>query len=707
MRLLLALLLSASCALPAAAALDARAATPPAPQRRPKDVTVHGDARTDDYFWMREKADPAVLAHLKAENAYSDAVLAPTKDLQERLYREMRGRIKEDDVTAPVAKDGWLYYERTEKDKQYPILCRKKGSLDAPEQVMLDLNALAAKEKYLALGDSAVSDDARLLAYSLDRDGHRDYRVYVKDLATGRDLKADVGDASGFVWAADNDTLFYVVEERPSKRSYQLWRYRLSTGRKALVYEEKDALFDVAVGRTLDGRYLTAETASKKTSEVRVLAADRPEGDWRLLYPRETDVRYDVEHRGGLFYIRTNKGAENYRVVTAPVDAPEPARWKDLLAPRPAVKVMSFEPFALHGVAYERENGLPQLRVIDLETGRQTLIPMPEPSYDASPERNPEPKTTTYRFSYESLVTPRSVYAYDMASGTLALLKRTEVLGGFDRSQYRAERLFATAKDGARVPISLVRRADLPPGPRPLLLTGYGSYGASYDVYFSRSRLSLLDRGVVFAIAHIRGGGEFGEPWREAGRMARKMTTFTDFVACGEHLVKTGRTSPALLAAEGGSAGGLLMGAALNLAPSLWRAVVLGVPFVDVLNTMLDASLPLTTSEYIEWGNPEVKDEYAWMRAYSPYDNLAARAYPSTLVNVSLNDSQVPYWEGAKYAAKLRALRTDGNVSLLHAILDAGHSGASGRFDALRDQARDFAFILTELGVEPAPPARR
>ncbi|MBI5631253.1 MAG: S9 family peptidase [Elusimicrobia bacterium] len=700
MNILLTPVLAVLLALPSQAALDPSAAALPSAARRPKDVSVHGDKREDDFFWLREKDNPEVLSYLKAEQAYGSAVLAPTRKLQETLYREMLSRIKETDSTAPAPKSGYLYYKRTEKGKQYPIYCRKAGSLEAPEEVLLDLNRLAEGGKYLALGGYDVSLDGRLLAYSLDRNGHRDYVMYIKDLSSGKQLQADIGAASSFAWAQDNDALFYTVEEQPSKRAFQLWRYRLSTGAKALLYEEKDELFSLEVDRTRDERYLLLDIESKTSTEVRFLRSDRPEEPWKVIEPRRPLHEYHADHRGGLFYIVTNKDAKNFKIVTAPVEDPGRERWKEFLPHRPDIKVEGIDLFALHAVVSERQSGLPQLRVIDLESGRQSLIPMPEPVYEAAPERNLEFASTVFRFQYESPVTPPSVYAYDMAAGTRVVLKETEV-PGYDRKKYKAERVFAEAPDGVKIPLSVVYRADAArKAPRPLWLYGYGSYGVSLPAKFSSNRVSLLNRGMVFAVAHVRGGGELGEPWRQAGRMARKMTTFTDFIACAEHLIKAGYADPRRLATSGGSAGGLLMGAVLNLRPDLFRAAILDVPFVDVLNTMLDASLPLTTEEYIEWGNPNVKEEYGWMRQYSPYDNLARKSYPAMLVNVSLNDSQVPYWEGAKYAAKLRGLKTDSHPLILYPNLDAGHAGASGRYDFLREIARDYGFVLAELGLD-------
>ncbi len=700
--LLLTLLFLMSTRLPAQ--LAPGTATPPLAPRHPKDVSVHGDTRIDDYFWLREKDNPAVLAHLRAENAYTEAVTAPAQPLRETLYGEMVARIKETDTVPPARKGAWWYYSRTEKGKQYPIYCRKKGA-EGTEEIILDVNALAQGQKFMALGRRVVSDDGNLLAYSVDTTGHRDYQLRVKDLRTGRDVPQQIGQASSFEWAADNDTIFYAQEDPVSKRRFHLGRWTLSTGQQAWLFEEKDELYDIELSRSLDGAYVFCTSESKLTSEVRALRAAAPRDDFRVLVPRVDNHKYTADHHGGRFYFVTNKNAKNYRIVTAPVATPDEAHWTEFLPHNPAVRIGTIELFREHLVVVEREDGLPQLRVIDLKTRAAHRIAFPEPVFMAGLGTHLEADTDTVRITYESMVTPPSIYDYHMTTRTRTLLKQTEVLGGYDPARYKSERVWASAGDGTRIPISLVYRADLRAGgPQPLLLYGYGSYGISLPDNFAAPRLSLLDRGVIYAIAHIRGGGELGEPWREAGRMERKMTTFTDFIACAEHLIASGYTARDQLAAMGGSAGGLLLGAVLNLRPDLFRAAVVKVPFVDVLNTMLDASLPLTTSEYIEWGNPNLAEQYRWMRAYSPYDNLKRQAYPAMLVTTALNDSQVPYWEAAKYVARLRTLKTDTNPLLLKVSLDpAGHGGASGRYDALRETAFDYAFVLSLFNREKSP----
>lgn len=696
------LMLTASAVLAAPAttpAFDLTSAQPPVAAQHPKDVTVHGDARIDDYFWLREKENPAVLDYLKAENTYTAAVLAPTKALQESLYTEMVGRIKETDLSPPYRKDGYWYYTRTEQGKQYPIYCRKPGTLDAAEEVILDVNLLAVGEKFMAVAETSVSDDGRFLAYGVDRNGHRDYVLQVKNLTNGELLPQSVGTVSSLEWLADNDTLVFTKEDPVSKRSYLLQRLTLSKGVIETLYEEKDEQYDIYVSRSADGRYVFCTSGSKETTEVRYAPAAQPAA-FQVLLPRVDDHEYHVEHRDGLFYIITNQGAKNFRIVTAPVATPDAAHWTEFVPHNPAVKIDDLTMFAGHVVIEEREGGLPYLRIIDFKTKASHRIEATEPAFTMGTEVNADYDTTTLRYRYQSMVTPGSVYAYDMATRQRTLLKQTEIPGGYDASRYVSERLFATAADGTRIAIALVYRKDLrAKGPQPLLLYGYGSYGYSLPDSFSSTRLSLLDRGVIYAQAHIRGGGEMGEEWHDQGKMKDKMNTFTDFIACAEYLINGGYTASDRLVTHGGSAGGLLMGAVVNLRPDLWRAAIYDVPFVDVINTMLDASLPLTTSEYLEWGNPEVKEEYNWIRPYSPYDNLKKAAYPHILVDVSLNDSQVPYWEGAKLVAKLRTLKTDKHALLLRTNLDAGHGGASGRYDSLREVAITYGFALGALGI--------
>jgi len=677
----------------------ATAVAPPIAPKIPKVDITHGERREDDYFWLREKDNPEVLAYLRAENAYTDSVMKPTEAFQVALYDEMLARIKEDDQSVPYRRGAYFYSSRTETGKQYPILGRRAGNLEAPDEVTLDLNVLAEGHPYLGLGAVAVSDDGHRLAYTTDLTGFRQYTLFVKDLENGVLDPDRIEKVVSVAWAADGETLFYVTED-PAKRPYRLYRHRLGAAVDDLVYEERDALFNLHVERSRSLAYVFASSASFTTTEVRYLPAREPTAPWRVLLPREQDHEYHVDHGGDLFYIRTNGGGRrNFRLVTAPVDDPRPGRFLELIPHRDDVMLEDVEVFASHHVVHERRDGLTRLRVTALADGAAHDIQFPEPAYDVASEANVEFSTTTYRFRYQSLVTPPSVFDYDVASRARTLLKQTVVLGGYDPSRYRTERLHATAPDGTRVPISLVCRADTPgDGTSPLLLTGYGAYGIPYPVLFSSSRLSLLDRGVAVAIAHVRGGGELGKRWHDEGRMLAKRNTFTDFIAVAECLVARGDTAPDRLVIEGGSAGGLLIGAVLNARSDLCRAAVLRVPFVDVINTMLDESLPLTVGEFEEWGNPKLPAHYAYMKTYCPYTNLAARPYPAMLLRTSLNDSQVMYWEPAKYVARLRTLKTDDTPLLLRINLEAGHGGASGRYDHLHEIAFDYAFTLVQVG---------
>ena len=677
-------------------------AQPPTAKKVPKVETVHGQRWADDYFWLREKANPEVAAYLEAENAYTDAVMKPTESLQASLYKEMLGHIKETDLSVPYREGGYFYYSRTEEGKQYPIYCRKKGNLDAAEEVTVDLNELARGQKFMALGAYTVSDDGNLLAYTTDNTGFREYTLHVKDLRTG-ELRPETAEKTGtVVWANDGRTLFYTTDD-PAKRPYRLYRLRLGSAMPGdLVYEEKDELFRIGAGRSRSKGYIFLGSASLTTTEVRYIPADQPDAEWKMVAPRRHEHEYDVDHHGDRFYIRTNDQGRNFRLVSAPVSDPRPENWKEVVPHRKDVMLEGVELFKDHYILLEREKGLPGFRVTDFRTGASHKVEFPEPAYSAAPGANPEFDTAVFRYTYQSLVTPNSVFDYDTDKRTATLLKEQPVLGGFDRANYSSERLFATAKDGVKVPISLVYRKGLKrDGSSPMLLTGYGSYGYPYPVMFSSNRLALLDRGVAFAIAHIRGGGEMGKAWHDQGRMMNKKNTFTDFIAAAEFLIGEKYTAADRLAIEGGSAGGLLMGAVTNMRPDLFKVVVSRVPFVDVINTMLDASLPLTAGEWEEWGDPRKKPDFDYMVAYSPYDNVAAKAYPALLVKTSFNDSQVMYWEPAKYVARLRTVKTDHNPLLFKTNMAAGHGGASGRYDYLHEVAFDYAFVLTQLGLGP------
>jgi oligopeptidase B len=674
---------------------------PPPTEKKPKITEINGDRLVDNYFWLREKTNPAVIAHLEAENAYAAAVMKPTEGLQDKLYNEILSHIKQTDMNVPYRWGNYFYYTRTEEGKQYPIYCRTEATnAKAKDETLLDLNEMAKGQKFMAVGSFAPSDDHTLLAYSTDNTGYRQYTLQFKNLSTGELLPEKIERVDDVAWATDNKTIFYVTEDAVTKRNDKLFRHVLGTDKYDLIYEEKDELYDIGVSRSLDKAVILLGAFSKTSTEFRYLPAGNPNAQWKTIIPRQPDHEYDVEHRGDLFYIRTNKGAKNFRVVTAPVSDPAEKNWKEFVAHRPAIKVDGVDLFRDHAVLSEWENGLQQIEIIDFKTNQRHRIQFPEPVYAAGVGTNREFDSTVLRYNYQSLVTPSSVFGYDLNTRQATLLKQTEIPGGFDKANYKSERVFATASDGTKIPMSVVyKRGVKLDGSAPMLLYAYGSYGIPISPTFSAGRLALLDRGVIYVIAHIRGGGELGEPWREAGRMMKKMNTFTDFIACAEHLVKQKYTSSDRLVIQGGSAGGLLMGAVTNMRPDLFKAVVAQVPFVDVLNTMLDASLPLTTSEYIEWGNPNEKAAYDYMKKYSPYDNVHPANYPAMLVKVSLNDSQVPYWEGAKFVAKIRELKTDHNPLLLKTNMGAGHGGASGRYDAIHETAFDYAFMLWQMGL--------
>ncbi|MGZ5431533.1 MAG: S9 family peptidase [Thermoanaerobaculia bacterium] len=671
---------------------------PPTAKRVRTTSTLHGDTRVDDYAWLRDKSSAETLAYLDAENAYADAMMRPAEALHQQLYQEMLGRIRQTDINVPFRKNGWFYYSRTEEGKQYPIYARRNESVD--EEILLDVNLLAEGKEFMAVGEVQVSDDSHLLAYTTDDNGYREFKLHVKDLRTGRTTENLAERVETVEWASDNATLFYSVEN-DAKRPCLVYRHRFGTAEHELVFEETDELYDVFVERSRSGEWLFVVSDSKTTSEVRLIPAARPESAPALMIPRRDDHKYYADHRGDRFYILTNDAGINFRVVTAPVS--DPGRedgWEELVPYREPVRIESIDLFANHMVVRLREGGLSQLEIYDLRDGSSHRVSFPEVAYAVGPNANAEFEASVYRYTYQSFITPPSVYDYDLDTREQVLLKRTEVLGGFDPAKYVVERFFVEAADGARIPVSLVHRRDLDPrGNHPLLLYAYGSYGASMSPTFSHGRFSLVDRGVVYALANVRGGGEMGKEWHEQGRMIAKKNTFTDFIAVAEHLVDAGYTSREKLVIQGGSAGGLLVGAVVNMRPELFRAAVALVPFVDVMNTMLDPTLPLTTQEYIEWGNPNEPDAYFTMKSYDPYSNIERKAYPAMLVRASLNDSQVGYWEAAKWVAKLRAHKTDDNVLLLRVNMGAGHGGASGRYDKLREDAHDYAWVLKELGI--------
>jgi oligopeptidase B len=664
-------------------------------------VVLHGETLEDPYFWLREKENPSVRAYLLAENEYADAATSHLRRLSESLYDEMLARIQEDDTSASYRFRGYEHWVRTAKGQQYPIHHRRRleGGTPGPVETTLDVNELAEGRSFMSLGAYAMSDDGRFLAYSTDNTGFRRYQLRVKNLETGELWSRAFEKAVSVAWAGDSMTLFF-AEEDHAKRAARLYRVRaLSSAEPVLVFEETDEKFSVEISRSRSGAFLFLATASHTTAEFRILEASNPEGAFRLVAPRRQDHEYELDHQGERFLIRTNDRGRNFRLVEAPVSAPGEDNWREIVPHREDVMLEAALAFEHHVVLCERSGGLPRFR----DLGRNSLAGVEalfdEPTYAAFPQDNREYATSTFRYAYQSLVTPPSVFDLDLVAGRSALVKQIQVLGSFNRADYVSEWTSAPAEDGTKIPISLVRRRDTPvDGTAPMHLLGYGAYGYPYPVSFLSHRLSLLDRGFVVALAHVRGGGEMGKPWHDAGRMARKMNTFTDFIACATSLIERGYTSSARLVIEGGSAGGLLMGVVTNLYPDLMKAVVARVPFLDVINSMLDEDLPLTVGEFEEWGNPKVLEDFKVMRAYCPYTNLEKKAYPAILLRNSFNDSQVMYWEAAKYAAKLRTLKINDAPLLLRTLMEAGHAGASGRYDALRETASDYAFILWQVG---------
>ena len=694
------------------------AVPPPVADREPHTTALHGTTLIDEYAWLRDKGAPRVTAYLEAENAYTAAAMAGTETLQGALYDEILSHIQEDDSSVPYRDGAWEYITRTEKGQQYARYCRRPvdaaGQVDeAAEQVILDINELAKGQPFMSVGALALSPDARLLAYATDNTGFRQYTLAIKDLTTGQLLPDTAQRVGSVAWAADSATLFFSTEDEQTKRQDRLFRRTVNTADAAVeVFHEPDERFNLGIGRTRDRRFLLLELGSHTTSESWFLAAATPQAAFTLVAPRIDDEEYDLDHRDGFLYIRTNSGADQFRLVRTPLTTPGREHWQELLPEDPAAPLNDVALFQNFLVTNSRERGLPVLRVYDLDAGGAPVSPreirFPDPAYSAGGEVNRDFNAATYRYSYVSLVRPASVFRYDVATGESTLLKQQNVPGGFDATLYGSERLWFKAQDGTGIPVSVVYRKDKfsQDATAPLYVYGYGSYGYPLPLGFSAARLPLLDRGLVIAYAHIRGGGELGDPWHDAGKMMQKRNTFTDFLQAVEYLTGEGYGDPGRVAIEGGSAGGLLMGAVVNLAaeqgkPALFRAVLSHVPFVDVMNTMLDASLPLTVAEYEEWGNPNEPEAFAYMRSYSPYDNLREGAYPAMLVKTSLNDSQVMYWEPAKYVAKLRTLKSNPDQSLLlHINMEAGHGGASGRYDYLKETAFDYAFLLRELGIE-------
>lgn len=674
---------------------------PPLAPIEPHRALVHAEERVDHYFWLRNRDDPRVVAYLEAENAYTEAKTNHLESFREALYKEMLSRIKETDQTAPIRWGGNFYYSRTEEGKQYSISCRKLGSIQTPEQVLLDRNVLAEGHDYFRVGTVAVSEDQRLLAYNTDTEGNEVYTLVVKDLATDELLSDRIENTYYSVaWANDNRTFFYTVLD-PAKRPYRLYRHVLGTdpGQDVLVYEESDEEFTLSASSTNSRRYLLINSSASVTDEWRYLPLDDPEGELRMVEPRRHGIEYEVAHQEERFLIRTNDQAKNFRMMQAPVSSPGRSNWEEVIPHREEVKITSVGAFKDYLVLQERKNGLTNIRILDTGKDADHYVEWPEPVYVALAAVGPEYDSTDVRLWYTSLVTPPTDFDYDMAKRELKTVKQLEV-PGYDSSLYTSERVWAEATDGTRVPISLVHRKDLKKdGSNPIYLYGYGSYGASMDPYFSSQRLVFMERGFVCAIAHVRGGGELGETWRDDGRMLKKLNTFSDFITCAEYLVDQGYGSKDGIFIHGGSAGGLLLGAVVNMRPDLFRMVLSDVPFVDVINTMLDPSIPLTTLEYEEWGNPNDKEYYDYIMQYSPYDNVGDRKYPDILVTAGLNDPRVHYWEPAKWVAKLRVNNTSDGLILLKTNMGAGHAGASGRYDHLREDAFKYAFVLDRFGL--------
>lgn len=681
---------------------DTRAVpAPPVAEPRPVTSLLHGESRTDAYGWLRDAADPRVTAHLEAENAYTEAMTVGSRAFQEALYQEMLARIQQTDLSVPYRKGGWLYYTRTLEGRQYPIHARRAGSMEADEQVLLDINVLAEGHVYMAVGDFEVSPDGTRLAFTTDSTGYRQYTLHVRDIETGAALPVTAERVTSLAWAADSRTLLYTQEDPVTKRSHRLHRASVEGGEHVQMLEEADERFGLSVGLTRSGEWIVIAAGSHTTSEVRVLPAARPGSEPVMVAERRPDVEYDLDHRGDRFWIRVNDRGREFRVVTAPTASPGPEHWSEVLPHRDDVTVTWLACFRDVVVLGEREDALPHLVVLDPDSGARKRVPFDEAAYLVSMGVNEEFAAPAFRYAYQSFLTPPSVFELDLAAFSSRLLKRQPVLGGYDPARYALERIEAAAPDGERVPVTLMYAKGTPrDGSAGCLLYGYGAYGISGNIAFSPSRFSLIDRGMVYAVAHIRGGSDRGQKWHDGGRMAHKMHSFTDFIAAAEHLIAQRITAPERLVIQGGSAGGLLMGAVVNLRPDLWKGVLMQVPFVDVIHTMLDDQLPLTVGEYEEWGDPRVEEHFRWIRAYSPYDNLERRAYPAMLVKTGLHDSQVGFWEPAKYVAKLRTLKTDSNPLLFKVNMGAGHGGASGRYDALREVAFDYAWVLGTLGLD-------
>jgi len=673
-------------------------------------ITTHGDTRVDNYFWMRlsdeqknaknpDKQTQDVMDYLTAENEYLKEKMKHTEGLQTKLYDEIVGRIKQEDESVPVKVNGYVYYSRFEKGQDYGLYCRKIGNEDAAEEIMLNGPELAKNESYFAIGGQSISENNEIIAYSIDLVSRRQYTIHFKNLKTGEVLSDKIENTTGGItWANDNKTIFYTKKDPVTLRSYQIYRHVLGTetSKDVLVYEEKDDTFGCSIYKTKSRKYLMISCYQTLSTEYLFLDADSPNGEWKVIQPRKRDLEYSVEHFGDDFYIITNDQAKNFRLMKTPVTQPGIENWKEVIAHRPSVYLEDLDIFKNHMVVTERKGGLIQLRVMAWESDQEHYIQFNDPAYNAYTFSNPEFDTDVLRYGYTSMRTPQSTFDYNMTDRTQELKKQQAVLGGeFSEDNYETERIMSTSRDGVEVPMSIVyRKGTKLDGNAPLLLYAYGSYGYSMDASFSSIRLSLLDRGFIMVIAHIRGGQEMGRHWYEDGKLLKKKNTFYDFIDCGKFLIKEKYTSSEHLYAQGGSAGGLLMGAVINMAPELWNGVIAGVPFVDVISTMLDESIPLTTGEFDEWGNPKDEEYYKYIKSYSPYDNIEKKAYPNLLITTGYWDSQVQYWEPAKWIAKLREYKTDDNLLIMDCNMDVGHGGASGRFQRYKEVALEYAFLL-------------
>jgi len=682
---------------------EAEVIIPPVAEKIPKELSIHGDTRVDSYYWLNERDNPKVIEYLKAENEYKDTVMKHTEELQEALFNEIVGRIKQTDMSVPYKDAGYYYYTRYEEGHEYPLYCRKKESLEAEEELLLNVNEMAEGYDFYSVAGHSVSSNNNLIAFGVDTVSRRKYTIYFKNLKTGEILSDKIPNTSGrATWANDNKTVFYALKDE-TLRPYKIFKHILGTDASIdeEIYYEKDVTFNTSVFKTKSKKYLFIGSYHTLYTEYRFLDANNPDGKFKIIHPREKNLEYGVKHFGDKFYILTNYKAKNFRLMETSIHKTSKENWKEIIPHREDVLLQQFEIFKDFLVLNEQKSGLPHIRIIKWKDGGEHYLDFGEETYTAYIANNPEFDTNWMRFSYTSMTTPRSVFDYDMNTKKKKLLKQQEVVGDFDPQNYHAERLYAEARDGTKIPISLVYRKGLEKnGNNPLLLYGYGSYGASMRPGFRSVRLSLLDRGFVYAIAHIRGGQEMGRYWYEDGKLLKKKNTFTDFIDCAEHLNSEKFTNPEKLFAMGASAGGLLMGAVVNMRPDLFKGIIAGVPWVDVITTMLDSSIPLTTSEYDEWGNPNDKEYYDYMLSYSPYDQVEAKDYPAMLVTTGLHDSQVQYWEPAKWVAKLRELKTDNNTILLHTNMEAGHGGISGRFRRYKETALEYAFMLDLMGIK-------